>query len=270
MLHEHTFDAIVDYCAMAPEHVDDVVSAFRAGDQAKLRAYLFISTNMVYPGGPGGMDISRLRPLVPERRADLAAAAGAPDDYGGRKLRCEAALDRAWREYGFPVTVIRPPSVIGPACDQRHELLQRVAMGLAVPKTKDRSAAACPDGGFRLAYSEDVAGLCLAVLRASPETVRGEAFNVAMTEAVTLEEYIEACRDVAPEAVAAAWPTPAAAAAALAALGPALRSYEGQACLDVSKARSVLGWEPTPWADAIKATAEWHRPLLAAAAASSV
>ena len=86
------------------------------------------------------------------------AAAAAPDDYGGLKLKCEAHLATAaaqvlpppeprplrallraalcmlargakvlkpqWGAQGFPFTTLRPPSVIGPACDSRHERLQ--------------------------------------------------------------------------------------------------------------------------------------------------
>jgi nucleoside-diphosphate-sugar epimerase len=255
------FDAVIDYYAMNPGHVQDIVSAFLQSGKA-LQAYIFISTNMVYPGGPGNMDISALRPIVPEERADIANAASAPEDYGGLKLKCEAMLQEAWKEHGFPFTAIRPPSVIGPTCDNRHEALQRVAMGLDAGEQRTRPPAANPEGGFRLAFSEDVADLCIKVLAAPADAVRGEAFNIAMEDAVSLEEYVAACRDAAPAEVAAEWPAKEVAAAALAALGPDYRSYEGQSCLDISKAQRVLGWAPSTFAEAIKATVEWHRPLL--------
>jgi len=267
LLIEERFEAVVDYFAMTPAHVEDIVSAFlRAGGvaSAPLRLYIFISTNMVYPGGPGGFDISLLRPLVPEHKVELASAGSAPNDYGGLKLKCEALLQQAWEEHGFPFTAIRPPSVIGPACDNRHELLQRVAMGLPMPeKMRSYPVAAKPDDGFRLAFSEDVANLCVRALAAPVDNVRGETFNVAMEEAVTLLGYIAACREaVSPEA-AAAWPAKEVAAAALVRLGrEKMGSYEGQSCLDISKAKRVLGWKPTPFAEAVKATVEWHRPLL--------
>jgi nucleoside-diphosphate-sugar epimerase len=262
MIVEGNFDAVVDYYAMAPEHVQDVISAFMQAENDAIKSYIFISTNMVYPGGPGRWDISPLRPFVTEESADVVGASDAPEDYGGLKLKCEAKLQQAWEEHGFPFTTIRPPSVIGPACDQRHELLQRVAMGLPVPETKTRPSAAQPEEGFRLAFSEDVADLCVRVLAAPVDTVRGKAFNVAMEEVLSLEDYVAACKDVAPTEVAAAWPSKQEANAALAALGPNYRSYEAQSCLDISKAQRVLGWKPTPFVDAMKATVEWHRPLL--------
>ena len=45
---------------------------------------------------------------------------------GGLKLKCELVLKRAHEAGGFPFTTLRPPSVIGPACDNRHERLQRL------------------------------------------------------------------------------------------------------------------------------------------------
>lgn len=36
--------------------------------------------------------------------------------YGGNKLSCEEALQKAWRETRFPYTALRLPDVIGP-CD---------------------------------------------------------------------------------------------------------------------------------------------------------
>ena len=255
------FDAVVDYYAMKPDHVQDVIAAFLKSDKP-LQSYIFISTNMVYLGGPGNMDISPLRPLVQETAADITNAESAPDDYGGLKLKCERILLDAWIEHQFPFTVIRPPSVIGPTCDNRHEALQRVAMGLNAGEQRTRPLAECPEGGFRLAFSEDVANFCVEILSAPVEAVRGEAFNIAMEESVSLEEYLAACRDAVSPSVSADWPTKAEALATLTSLGPNYRSYEGQSCLDISKACAALSWQPTSFAEAMKATVGWHTPLL--------
>ena len=118
-----------------------------------------------------------------------------------------------------------------------------------------------PADGFRLAYSEDVASMCVRVLGTGSGVV-GEEFNVACEESLTLEQYVVAIRDNAPEDVAASWPSHEAAAAALATHGAKLRSYEAQSCLDIRKAQRVLGWQPTPFADVLSATVAWHIPLL--------
>ena len=72
ILAEENFEAIIDYFAMEEAHVQDVISAFLQSDKS-LHLYIFISTNMVYPGGPGEMDVSPLRPLVPESSAEIAS-----------------------------------------------------------------------------------------------------------------------------------------------------------------------------------------------------
>ncbi len=55
-----------------------------------------LTARLQYPGGPGGFDISPIRPTVLEDTADVEGAAAQPDDYGGLKLKCEAALAAAW------------------------------------------------------------------------------------------------------------------------------------------------------------------------------
>ena len=39
-------------------------------------------------------------------------------------------------------------------------------------------------------------------------------------------------------------------------------NYEKQSVIDIQKAQRVLGWSPTPFAEFIKATVDWHTPLL--------
>ena len=103
------FDAVVDFYAMVPRHVEDVVKAHAVRGLAH---YVFVSTNMVYPGGPGNFDISDLEPRpVKEEAAVLESAGASPDDYGGRKLKCEAVLLLQEHRQKLPWTVIRPPSV---------------------------------------------------------------------------------------------------------------------------------------------------------------
>jgi nucleoside-diphosphate-sugar epimerase len=89
LLSEQPFDAIVDYFAMTPAHVEDVISAHKARCAAAATKegeasrdsffYLFISTNMVYPGGPADFDISPVRPSVAEDCFSLDTASTEPD-----------------------------------------------------------------------------------------------------------------------------------------------------------------------------------------------
>ena len=121
---------------------------------------------MVYPGGPGTFDISDLNGSpVNENQAEIQNTADCPDYYGRLKLKCEATLAGAYRRCKFPYTTLRPPSVIGLACDNRHERLQRIAMGLEpLPPRGYGRTFASQRGGFRLAYSEDMASACVKVI----------------------------------------------------------------------------------------------------------
>lgn len=198
-----------------------------------------VLVRLQYPGGPGGFDISSIRPTVLEDMADVEGAATYPDDYGGLKLKCEASLAEAWTrcaptpscshakntlhayafvcavaDYNrdlhrrrpvvfcrpmrclgkFPYTTLRPPSVIGPACDNRHERLQRLAMGIPALDPRGGRKFAQERGGFRVAYSEDMATAVVATLEAG-EAALNEAFNIAMDEVVTVNDYLAGVRN---------------------------------------------------------------------------
>merc|ERR1712038_810844 len=136
---------------------------------------------MVYPGGPEEMDLSDLVQPVHEDVLDTGADANPPDTYGGRKLRCEMLLHSAHKnpDVRFPFTTLRPPGVVGPGCDDRHERLQRLVGGLPPlpPPSTARPNAKRP-GTFRLAYCGDIAAVMAAVVKQG-DAVHGEAFNVA-------------------------------------------------------------------------------------------
>eukprot|EP00438_Fugacium_kawagutii_P012403 Skav215508 [mRNA] locus=scaffold165:1032157:1033324:- [translate_table: standard] len=62
---------VVDYTAMRPGDIEQVLAAHR---QKPLQHYIFISTNMVYPGGPENFDGGRFRVVY---SGDVAAAVAA-------------------------------------------------------------------------------------------------------------------------------------------------------------------------------------------------
>jgi nucleoside-diphosphate-sugar epimerase len=114
ILADSKFHVIVDYWAMSPDHVQDVING-TAG--TNIQSYIFVSTNMVYKGGPEAFDVrvGQGGPWLKEFDIDVVEYAKyAPDSYGGRKVFCEALLKRAYDATGFPYTALRMPSVIGP------------------------------------------------------------------------------------------------------------------------------------------------------------
>ena len=82
---------VVDFTAMEPSHVESV---YRAHERVPLAHYIFVSTNMVYPGGVESMDVSATDGRIAESAARRGQSEQAPCNYGGNKLKCEARLVR--------------------------------------------------------------------------------------------------------------------------------------------------------------------------------
>lgn len=253
LLKENSPRIVVDFAAMKPADIEDVVAAHR---KKTLQHYIFISTNMVYPGGPESFDVSGRVPLITEEQADLDAK-DVPDTYGGRKLQCEVLLKEASASDGFSFTTLRPPAVVGPGCDNRHERLQRAAsrMPLLPPRDGPQTAAAAHGKSFRVAYSGDVAAAVAAVVLKGPKDLSGEAFNIASEESVTMDEYVKEMADILgtekpslppPEEDASIW------------------NYEKQGNVGIQKAKEKLEFRPTPLKVWLTETVKWHQSLLQA------
>jgi len=205
---------------------------------------------MVYPGGIEDMDITGLPQPVPETAADLDSADSAPDTYGGNKLKCEALLRRALKDDGLPFTTLRPPAVVGPGCDDRHERLQRLVADLpALPPRSSKRPPTVNPGLFRVAHSSHVAEVVAAVVAHGRE-VQGEAFNVASSTSLTLQDYVAAIAQhlgrKTPEVPD----------------DPSYRNYERQGVLDISKAQRLLNFEGSPASKWMGETVKWHAAIL--------
>jgi nucleoside-diphosphate-sugar epimerase len=249
---------------MEPAHVEAVLSAHA---RAPIEHYVFISTNMVYPGGVDAMDISGEQPGESAARREDAAAA--PMNYGGKKLKCEAMLERAAAAAaaGLPSTVLRPPAVVGAGCDPRHEKLHRFVAGLPPlpPPAKRRAAARWPKAPFRVAHAVDVASAVVAVVDRQP-IAPAEAFNVASGSAkgVTLDEYTALMSEALAKIAEGGGPGQSGRGEVRSVPDDEvdLRNYEKQGAIDTSKAEHELGFKPMPIASWMSETVAWHIPLL--------
>ncbi len=86
------FDAVVDWVAFTPEHIETDLALFR-GCAAQ---YIFISSASAYQK-PTLLPITESTPL---RNPYWA--------YSRAKIACEERLVRAFREEAFPITIVRP------------------------------------------------------------------------------------------------------------------------------------------------------------------
>jgi nucleoside-diphosphate-sugar epimerase len=88
-----TFDAVVDWVAFTPEHVQADVDLFRE----RTGQYVFISSASAYQTPPERVPVTESTPL----RNPFW-------QYSRDKIACEELLISAYRETGFPATIVRP------------------------------------------------------------------------------------------------------------------------------------------------------------------
>jgi nucleoside-diphosphate-sugar epimerase len=88
-----TFDVVVDWIAFTPAHVEADIEAFRG----KTGQYVFISSASAYQTPPASLPVTESTPLCNPFW-----------QYSRDKIACEDRLVRAYREHGFPATIVRP------------------------------------------------------------------------------------------------------------------------------------------------------------------
>lgn len=93
LLKEHTWDVVVNWIAFTPEDIRRDIELF----SEKTKQYIFISTASAYQKPPTFPIITESTPLYNPFW-----------EYSRNKIACEDALMKAYREQGFPVTIVRP------------------------------------------------------------------------------------------------------------------------------------------------------------------
>ena len=88
-----TFDAVVNWVAYTPDQVQSDLELFRR----RTTQYVFISSASAYQKPPGFLPIRESTPLVNPFW-----------QYSRDKAACEAFLEQAGRQEGFPFTIVRP------------------------------------------------------------------------------------------------------------------------------------------------------------------
>jgi nucleoside-diphosphate-sugar epimerase len=95
------FDAVVDWVAFTPEHAQTGIDTFRD----RTGQYVFISSASAYQTPPGRLPVVESTPLRnPFWR------------YSRDKIACEDLLVAAYREHGFPATIVRPSHTYDKTC----------------------------------------------------------------------------------------------------------------------------------------------------------
>ena len=93
VLGDHAFDAVVDWIALTPDHVEADIALFRE----RTAQYIFISSASAYQ-----------KPLVSLPITESTPLDNPYWEYSRAKIACEDRLVRAYREESFPITIVRP------------------------------------------------------------------------------------------------------------------------------------------------------------------
>ncbi len=179
---ERPFDLVVDCAAYNRKDAEGAVKVFNG----KVSHYWFISTDFVYAADPAA-------------RFPTTENATTQTDmpYAANKLEAEAYLLHAAQNEAFPVTILRPPHILGagrpagcdPAADGRDtQLLARIRKGEEIPLLGRGSFLIQP------VWSRDI-GECVHQLYRQPDTI-GQVFNIAGKECVTVLHYYQMVADL--------------------------------------------------------------------------
>ena len=173
------FDAVVDWVAYTPEDIERDLAIFRG----RTRQFIFISSASAYQKPPGHHVIRESTPLHNPYW-----------DYSRNKIACEERLTRAYREEGFPVTMVRPSLTYGDANFP-------IALGgwgcytLADRLKKGRPIIVHGDGSslWVVTHAEDFARGFLGLV--GNAQALGEAFHITSDEVLTWNQIYETIAD---------------------------------------------------------------------------
>jgi len=166
-----TFDAVVDWVAFTPEHIEADLELF----QERTRQYVFISSASAYQTPPVSLPVVESTPLVNPYWG-----------YSRDKIACEDRLLRAYRDEGFPVTVVRPSHTYDRTLlpmDGGYTVVDRMRRGEKVIVHGDGTSL------WVLTHHRDFARGFVGLL-GNPHAV-GEAFHITSDELLTWNQIFE-------------------------------------------------------------------------------
>ena len=171
---DHDFDAVVDWVAFTPEQVRTDVDLFRG----RTGQYVFISSASAYQTPPARMPVTESTPL---RNPYW--------QYSRDKIACEDLLVAAYREEGFPATIVRPSHTYDETLvpfDGGWTVLGRMLAGKPVIVHGDGTSL------WTLTHHDDFARAFVPLL-GHPRTL-GEAIQITSDDVLTWNQIAEASR----------------------------------------------------------------------------
>jgi len=176
----HEWDCVVNWIAFKPEDVERDIALFTG----KTEHYIFISSASCYQTPPESPVITETTPLNNPYW-----------QYSRDKIRCEQLLLKAYSDYGFPATIVRPshtyskrviPLAIGAWTE--YTAVDRIQKGLPVVVHGDGSSL------WVLTHADDFATAFVGLLGRS-ESI-GEAYHITSDEVLTWNQIYQRLAEV--------------------------------------------------------------------------
>ncbi len=173
-LGEHHFDAVCDFVAFTPEHIQTDLEVF----SERTRHYVFISSASAYKKPVDNWPITESTPLINPHW-----------QYSRDKIACEERLLRACREDNFPATIVRPSHTYDKTLlpfdpyQAGYTVLSRLKAGKPVVVHGDGTSL------WVLTHHRDFAKGLIGLL-GNQKSV-GEAFHITSDEVLTWNEIVD-------------------------------------------------------------------------------
>ena len=174
------FDVVADFIAFKPEEVLRDIELF----SGICKQYIFISSASVYQ-----------KPLSHPIITESTPLANPFWDYSRDKIACEELLNKAYRENGFPITIVRPshtyetviPVAIGSWTD--FTLIDRMRKGKKIIIHGDGSSL------WTITHSEDFAIGFVGLL--GHQQAIGQSFHITSDEILNWNQIYESVAEAA-------------------------------------------------------------------------
>jgi nucleoside-diphosphate-sugar epimerase len=177
LLQNMTFDVVANFVTFTPQHIETDLALFGG----RTKQYIFISSASAYQTPPVQWPTTESTPL---RNPYWA--------YSRDKIACEDRLTRAYREDGFPVTIVRPSHTYDQTSlplDGKYTVLHRMRVGKPVIVHGDGTSL------WTLTHHRDFAKGFVGLL-GNPHAV-GEAIHITSDEVVTWNQIVDIIADAA-------------------------------------------------------------------------
>ena len=169
-LRDREFDVVVNWVAFTPDHVEADLERF----QGQIGQYVFISSASAYQTPPSRVPITESTPL-----------SNPYWEYSRNKIACEDRLVRAYREEGFPATIVRPSHTYDRTSVPAHAgwtLIERMRLEREVVVHGDGTSL------WTLTHSDDFAKGFVPLL-GNTRTI-GEAFHITSDDVLTWNQIV--------------------------------------------------------------------------------